>query len=119
MEMFIGIVLVTVAGLGTGSIAWPMKIMRKLHFEHYWFVGMFAGLIVVPWLVVLIAIDQPFQAYAEVGWKPLIISNLFAIGWGLANVLYGVCVVRIGAALSGAILTGLGVTVGVTLPMIL
>ncbi|MHC4445207.1 MAG: L-rhamnose/proton symporter RhaT, partial [Planctomycetota bacterium] len=118
MEMFLGIVLVTVAGLGTGSIAWPMKIMHKLQFEHYWFVGMFAGLIVVPWLVVLIWVPQPLAVYVEVGWRPLIVANLFAIAWGLANVLYGVCVVRIGAALSGAILTGLGITVGITLPMI-
>jgi L-rhamnose-H+ transport protein len=41
------------------------------------------------------------------------------VAWGLANVLYGICVVRIGAALTGAILTGLGMAVGVTLPMVL
>ena len=34
MEMFHGIVLVTVAGLGTGSIAWPMKIMRMISSLH-------------------------------------------------------------------------------------
>ena len=39
--------------------------------------------------------------------------------WGIANVLYGVCVLRIGAALTGAVLSGLGVAAGVTLPMIL
>ena len=47
-----------------------------------------------------------------------VISNLFAIGWGIANVLAGLCAVRIGLALSGAILTGLGVTVVVTVPMV-
>lgn len=118
MEWITGIILVSIAGMGTGTIAWPMKLMRRLEFEQYWFVGMLAGLVVIPWAVVLTSVPNAFEAYAEVGWKPLLISNLFAAGWGIANVLYGICVVRIGAALTGAILTGLGVTVGVTLPMI-
>ncbi len=95
-----------------------VKIMRRLEFEHYWFVGMLAGLIIIPWSIVLLGCPNAFAAYAEVGWRPLVISNLFAIGWGVANVLYGICVVRIGAALTGAILTGLGITVGITLPMV-
>jgi L-rhamnose-H+ transport protein len=118
MELLFGILLVTLAGLGTGTIAWPMKRMRRLQFEHYWFVAMLVGLIIIPWVVVLLTVQDPWGAYAEVGWKPILISNLFATGWGLANVLYGICVVRIGAALTGAILSGLGMTVGVTLPMI-
>ena len=52
-----------------------------------------------PWSIVLVGCPNALEAYAEVGWKPLMISNLFAIGWGVANVLYGICVVRIGAAL--------------------
>ena len=118
MEALLGVTLVTIAGLGTGTIAWPMKIMRRLEFEHYWFVGMLAGLIIVPWSIVLMGCPNAFEAYAQVGWKPLAISNLFSIGWGVANVLYGICVVRIGAALTGAIVSGLGMTVGITLPMV-
>jgi L-rhamnose-H+ transport protein len=95
-----------------------MKIARRFKFEHSWFVGMLAGLIIVPWAITLIFCPHAFAAYREVGLRVLITSNLFAIAWGVANVLYGVCVVRIGAALTGAILTGLGVCVGVTLPMI-
>lgn len=118
MATFLGIALVTAAGLGTGSIAWPMKLMRKLEFEHYWFVGMLAGLVVVPWTVVLVSCPNALSAYAKVGWEPLITANLLGTAWGLANVLYGVCVVRIGAALTGAILSGLGLAVGVSLPMV-
>lgn len=112
-----GILLTAIAGLGTGSCLWPIKVIRKLRFEHYWFVGMMP-LIFVPWLIVLVAVPDPWGAYAEVGWRPLVISNLFAVGWGIANVLAGLCAVRIGLALSGAILTGFGVSVAVTVPMI-
>ena len=64
METFLGVALVTIAGLGTGTIAWPMKIMHRLEFEHYWFVGMLAGLIIVPWSIVLVGCPNAFAAYA-------------------------------------------------------
>jgi L-rhamnose-H+ transport protein len=118
MEIFIGILLVTLAGIGTGTCAWPMKLMRTLKFEHFWFIGMLFGLVIVPWLIVLTQVSDPFGAYSQVGAKPLIIANLLSMGWGIANVLYGICVIRIGAALTGAILTALGVSVGALMPMI-
>ncbi len=113
----LGLLLATIAGLGTGSCLWPMKLIRTFRFEHYWFVGMLP-LVIVPWVIVLATIPDAWTAYAEVGWRPLAISNLFAVGWGIANVLAGICAVRIGLALGGAILTGFGVTVAVTVPML-
>lgn len=114
-----GVVVVIFAGLAMGSVAWPMKLMRKFQFEHWWLIGMFVGLIVLPWAVTLAFCPDALAAYSEVPLKTLLLSNAFALSWGVANVLWGLCVVRIGMALSGAILTGLGVSVGVTIPMIL
>lgn len=119
MNTLLGIALVMLAGLGTGTGMWPMKMMKRLEFEHYWFVAMLVGLFIVPWTVVLASVPHPFAAYARVGWEPLVKANLFGLGWGIANVLYGLCVVRIGAALTGAIMTGLGVIAGTTLPMVM
>jgi L-rhamnose-H+ transport protein len=119
MSTLIGILFVVIAGLGTGTIAWPMKLMRRLSFEHYWFIGMFVSLVLTPWLVVVCCVPRPAEVYAEVGWRPILLCNMFSIGWGIANVLYGICVLRIGAALTGAVLSGLGVAAGVTLPMML
>ena len=115
-----GVVIVTLGGLGTGTCLWPMKVMRTLKFEHYWFIGMLP-LIVVPWLVVLTTIPDPLGAYGELiakDWRPLVVANLFAVGWGVANVLGGICVARIGYVLTGAILTGLGIVVVVVLPFL-
>ena len=115
-----GVVIVTLAGLGTGTCLWPMKVIRTLKFEHYWFIGMLP-LVVVPWLVVLTMVPDPLGAYGELiapDWRPLVIANLFAIGWGAANVLAGICAARIGFVLTGAILTGLGITVVVVLPFL-
>ena len=110
METLIGIALVTLAGLGTGTMIWPLKAVRRFKFEQVFFVAMLLGLIVIPWIVVLASVPNLFQAYASVDKKVLLKSNLFAMSWGVANVLFGLCVVRIGAALTGAILTGVGLS---------
>ena len=114
-----GVLVVIAAGLCMGSNAWPMKIMRKYKFEHWWLIGMFVGLIVLPWFVTLAFCPHALAAYSEVPIKVILLSNAFALSWGIANVLCGLCFVRIGMALTGAVLTGLGVSVGVTVPMIL
>lgn len=115
----IGVIIVIIAGLCMGSSAWPMKVIRKLQFEHWWLIGMFVGLILLPWFVTLVFCPNAIEAYSKVPLRVILLSNAFALSWGIANVLYGICVVRIGVALTGAILTGLGVSVGVTIPMIL
>ena len=50
MDTALGILLVTLAGLATGSCFWPMKLIRRFRFEHYWFIGMLP-LIIIPWAV--------------------------------------------------------------------
>jgi L-rhamnose-H+ transport protein len=117
-QQLFGLLLVAFAGLVVGSGAWPMKLMKKFQFEHWWIVGMFTGLILIPWVITLACCPRPFEAYATVPPRTLLVANLWAAGWGVANVLCGLCFVRIGVALTGAILTGLGVSLGVTLPML-
>jgi len=114
----LGISLVALAGLLIGAAVWPMKLMRKFQFEHWWFVGMLFALVILPWSVTLLFCPNALGAFAKVPASTLITANLWAAGWGVANVLCGLCFVRIGIALTGAILTGLGVSLGVTLPMI-
>ena len=113
----IGVLLSIVAGIGSGSSFWPMKVIHKLRFEHYWFIGMLP-LLVIPWVVMLASVDNVGAVYAEIGWRPLLISNLFAFSWGIANVLAGIGAVRIGFVLNGSILTGISTIVIVTIPMV-
>ena len=62
--LVVGIVAATIAGLGTGTCLWPMKLIRKLRFEHYWFVGMIP-LIIIPWLIVLTTVSDPLGVFGE------------------------------------------------------
>lgn len=117
-DLVIGILLVVLAGIGTGTCIWPIKRMRQLQFEHWWFLGMLVGLVIIPWTATFLLCPRFLEAYAAVPPMLLVKSNLYAMAWGVANVLYAVCAVRIGVALTGALLCGSALAVGVTLPMI-
>jgi len=118
MEALLGVLVVAAGGLLMGSGAWPFKLMKKYQFEHWWFVGMFVGLVAMPWAITLLGCPHALQSLSHVPWRAILLGNLFSIGWGIANVLCGICYVRIGVALTGAILAGLGVSVGAITPMI-
>jgi len=118
METTVGVLVVVVAGLCMGSGVWPMKLMRTFRFEHWWFLAMLTGLVIAPWAITLAAFPNALAAYRDVPASVLIRSNLFAVSWGVANVLYGLCVVRIGVALTAAILSGLGGSLSVAMPLI-
>ncbi len=96
-----------------------MKIMRKYQFENWWFVSMLLGLVVLPWSLTLATCPNAISAYRDIGLQPILRANLFSLGWGVANVLCGLCYVRIGFALTGGILTGIGVSIGVTVPLVI
>ena len=118
MEMALGVLVVAVAGLTMGSGVWPMKLMRKFQFEHWWFIGMLLGLIIIPWTITIVAFPNAVHAFRDVPVSALVISNLCSISWGIANVLFALCAVRIGVALTMAVLTGLGVSVAAIMPLI-
>jgi L-rhamnose-H+ transport protein len=119
MGIIIGLILVTLAGFGTGSGVWPFKVIKDLHFEQYVFFSMLFAIVIYPWIIFLINVPDPGLVIKTVGFKTLVISNLLTMFWGLATLLNMICIVRIGAALSGAIIAALGMSVGVTMPMIL
>lgn len=110
--------IVALAGLCMGSGAWTLKALRKFQVEHWLFIAMLTGLVLIPWVVTLGVFPNALAAYRDVGWPTLIRANIFAFGWGIANVLCALCFVRIGVALTGGILGGLGLALGVTVPMV-
>ena len=65
-------VVVAAAGLIMGSGVWPFKLMRIYQFEHWWFIGMLVGLIVMPWTITLLGCPGALQASqrAHIGDRP-------------------------------------------------
>jgi len=118
METVLGVLVVALGGLVMGSGAWPFKLMRTFQFEHWWFVGMLVGLVIMPWSIALLGCPDALEGLRNVPFSAILKANIFAFGWGIANVLCGLCFVRIGVALTGAILAGLGVSVGAIVPLV-
>jgi hypothetical protein len=113
-----GMLIVAAAGLCLGLAPWPVKAMRRFRYEHWGFVSMLAGLVLLPWVVMLSASSSVPQALQAVGARVLFKANLFSLGWGIANILFLKCLVRIGVSLAGGIIGGLAVAGGTVVPLV-
>jgi hypothetical protein len=118
MALVSGIVVAGLGGAAAGALNWPMKLMKKFRFEQCWFAGMVFGLLVLPWAVTLIFCPHAIDAYRSVALSVIVKSNLFSLAWGIGNVLLGISLVRIGASLSFAVLSGVGIPLGAIIPMV-
>lgn len=114
----LGALMALLGGLSMGSGAWTLKATRRCRFENWLFGGMLMGLVVLPWTVTLIAFPGAISAASRIPTASLALSNLFALGWGAANILCAVAFTRIGVALTGSIVGGLGMAMGVLVPMV-
>ena len=118
MALITGSMVAGLGGAAAGALSWPMKLQKKFKFEHCWFPGMLFGLFVLPWVVTLAFCPNAIDGYRSVAPAVIIKSNLFSLAWGVGNVLLGISLVRIGASLSFGILSGVGIPLGVIVPMV-
>jgi len=114
-----GLGLAIVAGLAAGFSAAPMKWMRNYGFEHWALVSALTGLLILPWGLAAALCPGLGEALAAVPWTVYLKANAWSLAWGVANVLAGLCLMRIGFSLTIGLLTGVGLPVGVLLPMLL
>ena len=114
----LGTLVVVLAGFWMGSGGWPIKLLKNYRYEHFGFISMLIGLVILPWLIILYDCPNAWHAYAQVDKIIIVKSNLFSLSWGLANIICFLCFLRIGFSLTGGIMTGVGVSVGVITPMI-
>jgi L-rhamnose-H+ transport protein len=118
MQLLSGIVVAGLGGVAAGSLNWPMKLMKRFNFEQCWFAGMVFGLIIVPWTITLLFCPNAIEAYRSVDASIILKSNVFSLAWGIGNVLLGISLTRIGASLSFAVLSGIGIPLGAIVPMV-
>jgi L-rhamnose-H+ transport protein len=117
-DAWLGLLVIVVSGIAIGTSPWPIKCMKRFEYEHWAFVAMFSGLLAGPWLVTVLACPNALGAFRSVGLPVLVKANLFSLSWGIGNILYLLCLLRIGVSLANGILAGVGVSLGVITPMI-
>jgi L-rhamnose-H+ transport protein len=76
------------------------------------------SLLLVPCTLGLIFVPGWPWVYAAVPFSALLPSLLFGFGWGIAQVLFGISVVRLGMALAFTIVVGLGTFFGTFIPFV-
>ena len=110
--------LAIVAGIAMGLSAAPIKFMTQYRYEHWAFINSFLALIVLPWSLALTLCPDLSGALGQIPMSAYLKANLWSLAWGVANILCGLCFVRIGLSLTTGILTGVGLPVGILLPMV-
>ncbi len=118
MSLLTGFILVLLSGVMAGSALSPIKFVRKYRFENYWLIYGLTGTVVIPWALALIATPHLFSVYTQLPWKVLLLPPAFAFSWGIASMLGGLCVSRIGLSLSYALVIGIGASAGSLVPLL-
>lgn len=118
MNLF-GFFLALIAGLIGGFAPAPLKGIKRLQYEHWGLIVGLFGYLVFPWAFLFYICPDTCAAIAELPLKPLLIGNALSLAWGVANILYLICMVKIGFSLAQGILVGIAIPTGVLIPMIL
>ena len=113
----IGAGLAMTAGTAVGLSIAPIKLMSQYKFEHWAFVHALVALVALPWGLAFALCPDLSDALHALPFAVYLKANLWSLAWGVANVLCGLCFVRIGMSLTMGILTGVGLPVGILLPM--
>jgi L-rhamnose-H+ transport protein len=72
---------------------------------------------VLPVIVTTYTIPQLTRVYAEIGLPTILIASALGIGWGVAQVMFGLAVDSIGIALAFSIVPGMSVALGSLIPL--
>ena len=112
-----GVFLVMVAGLMSGTCMLPSKFVRGWKWENVWLVFSVVSLVIIPWILAFIFVDHLSETYRALTPQQLAVPILLGAGWGIAQILFGVSVKRLGLGIAYAIIVGLGAVLGTLVPL--
>jgi L-rhamnose-H+ transport protein len=112
-----GVSLVMVAGLMSGSCMLPSKFVRTWKWENMWLVFSLVSLVIIPWLLAVVFVDRLFETYRALAFQQLAVPISLGAGWGIAQILFGVSVRRLGLGIAYGIIVGLGAVLGTLVPL--
>jgi L-rhamnose-H+ transport protein len=117
-ELFYGVALTMIAGLMAGNCMLPMKFTRSWKWENIWLVFSVVSLVILPWALGFAFVDHLLEIYRGLGIGKLALPLLLGAGWGVAQILFGISVNRLGLGVAYAIIVGLGAVLGTLVPLL-
>lgn len=118
MGLLYGLVLTVIAGNSTGYSLLPLKWQRVWKWENFWLVYTVVSLLVVPPLLATALCPRVWSIYAGLPSNELLKPFIFGALWGFAQLGAGMGVHRLGFAVTGAVLGGIGTAVGTLIPLV-
>lgn len=118
MELLIGFILVSIAGIFHGSFILPMTMTKNWQWEHSWLVFSILAMIVLNWLLTLIFIPNIFWIYRDLPAGTLLTLILFGLGWGTGATMFGIGMEKLGMSLGYPIMVGLVASIGAVIPFL-
>jgi L-rhamnose-H+ transport protein len=112
-----GVVLAMIGGVMVGNSMVPIKYLRRWHWENAWIVFSLVALVILPWSLAFLRVPHLIAVYSAMDRNSFIMPFLFGAGWGIAQVLFGLAVVRVGMALAFAVTIGLSAALGTLVPI--
>jgi L-rhamnose-H+ transport protein len=118
LDLKTGAGFVLLAAVANASFALPMKWMPRWSWENIWSVWSILALLVFPFLAATFTVPDLAVGYHEVSTGVITSVVFYGFAWGIAQVLFGLSVERIGMALTFSIVLGTSAAVGALLPFI-
>ncbi len=118
-SLTIGIILSIIAGIINGSFATPTKYAKVWKWENIWAVWGAFGMVIFPWLVLYATVPNPVDVYREGGMHNTMMLVALGVGFGIAQILFGLGIAAVGMALNFAIAIGISTAFGSILPLLL
>jgi L-rhamnose-H+ transport protein len=115
----LGIFLAVAAGLMVGNCMLPLNYLRRWRWENAWIIFTLVALVLMPWALAFFRVPNLLSVYSHVDSASFMMPFLYGAGWGVAQVLFGLAVIRAGMALSFAITIGLSAALGSLVPILL
>ncbi|MCX6620043.1 MAG: hypothetical protein NTY38_02985 [Acidobacteria bacterium] len=116
-SVWAGLGLTLIAGVMAGNCMLPMKFVQKWKWENIWLVFTLASLLVFPWALGFARGGDILALYGSLPLSAFAAPVLFGLSWGVAQVLFGLSVARLGMALGVAIVIGMGSLLGTLVPL--
>jgi L-rhamnose-H+ transport protein len=111
--------LAVLGGILNGSFASPTKYVKQWKWENIWPVWAFVGMIVVPWILVVATIPDPIGFYRATPLRSLLMLFAFGVGFGTAQICFGLGLAAVGLAVGFAFMIGLTTVVGSLVPLVI
>ena len=118
-QLWFGLAAVILAGMLQGVFAVPMKYASRWNYENIWLVFSLSGMIVFPWLLIVMTVPQADRVYVLTSGKTLFSIAGFGACWGIGATLTGIGLSILGIGLGMAIILGLSASIGSLIPLVI